>query len=141
MREIKFRGMDLNGTWHFGLLSIVKQGPDQGHYISNRAGTPLAYNVRPDSIGQCTGLKDSNRKEIYEGDILRGADYPFFSDGNENYRAVIEWDDDCPSFFSYPSACSSRVRGGAVGDYVFDDGQESAKHFEIIGNIYVGKKR
>jgi hypothetical protein len=73
MREIKFRGKGINGEWHKGLLSISqgKPGqPEKGYYISNEAGMPWAYQVRPETIGQLIATIDG--QEFYEGDIDYG---------------------------------------------------------------------
>ena len=67
MREILFRGKDVKEYWHIGLLA--KRG--NGWYISNSAGSPLAYEVIPSTVGQYTGLTDYNDKKIFEDDIVK----------------------------------------------------------------------
>ena len=66
MREIKFKAKTCNGEWVEGLLAHK----DDKWYISNKAGMPFAFEVRPETICQYTGLTDKNGNKIWENDIV-----------------------------------------------------------------------
>lgn len=61
-----YRGKTINGKWVEGLLATK----ENKWYISNKAGAPFAYEIRPESICQCTAMPDKNKKLVFEHDIV-----------------------------------------------------------------------
>ena len=126
MREILFKAKTISGNWVNGLLA----NKDDKWYISNKAGMPFAYDVRPETICQFTGLYDKNGNRIWDNDIVNT---------NSNLRAQIK-------FGLYSNSFSTRkYHQGFYMDFMDNEyyrhelGYWAGKSV-VIGNIFDNKE-
>ena len=106
-----FRGKTRSGNWVHGLLA----NKDDKWYISNKAGAPFAYEIRPESICQCTGLRDKNDALIWENDIVKI--------NNSKMNTVI-------TFRDFEIICT------IPNEKYYKHRLEYDTEYEVIGNIF-----
>ena len=114
-----YRGKTISGNWVQGLLA----NKDNKWYISNKAGVyEFAYEIRPDTICQCIGLKDKSGKLIFENDIMEGyidEDFP-----EDVSRFEVEWSGN--GWVINQPGCTDR-------EYISDFETEN---YEVVGNSF-----
>ena len=75
MNNEMFRGALIDGTFVYGWLHHLTKNLGRikaGYYINNRAGSPFAYELRPETISMKTYQLDKSKEMIYGSFELEG---------------------------------------------------------------------
>ena len=110
-----------NGEWVDGFL--VKMWGTV--HLQDKEDENLAVPVDPETLGECTGLRDKNGKLIFEGDVVRTKKYGkdvYYSNVNDYDIFVVKFE---PALF--------RLENHNRRFILDDDGYSK---LEIIGNIH-----
>lgn len=128
MRQILFRGKRIdNDEWAEGYLFKIWNRTFLLWGMTN--DVPNMIEVKPETVGQYTGLTDKNGNRIFEGDIVR---YETITrNGYEGiYKVVFENRNGCGYF---------GIVHSDIETYVFCY-STPASQMEIIGDIYDNKE-
>lgn len=116
-----------NGEWVYGGIYYQKadEVKEEAVYIIGGSlnDVGVAYEVIPETVIQCTGMKDKNGRLIFEGDLLR-----FTNSDNEQSIYKVFYDDVYAGY---------RIQEMGLGGLdEMSNWEDSREYFEVIGNIH-----
>jgi len=142
MREIEFRGLNTRGEWVKGSLvnttDFIKNKP-KNHtktwIVTKSFGNGGWFNiihkeyVRPETVGQYTGMENKEGKELYEGDII--SFQGFDTSSGELKTDILKTEIGVVKYVPSEFIVECNSNSYSLTTLIWDDSE-----YKIIGNIH-----
>lgn len=142
MREIKFRGFNkFKNKWFYGypcdkpnvLITEFRFDEKLDEFVccdaNCRQDIFIYEDIEESTLGQFTGIRDKNKKEIYEGDIVKFAVFDLSFDADENVEKFEKRYEKDEIVFA-----NGRFIAGIK--YGSNESLALMQELEVVGNIY-----